>query len=848
MKTHAKPQANTHALTRRHFMQASAAVGTGVAMLPNAQAAGNSLEGYAAATSVVVGGTLDFFFRDPQAVGVGTTPYPVTFTRIGAPDVFMFNTTVAIGNQVVPANATTNGCAWAMNYRLSVPANWPSGLYYAYVGSGENATTVPFVVRPASATAGVKRLLAIPVTTIHAYNEYGGKSLYDYNSSGGVRAPKVSLDRPLTQSFNSFFDTYAQYFVRWMAKNNLAVDFCTDLDIEANPALLDPYQLYIQAGHDEYWTFARRQTMDAFVARGGNCAYLAGNTAWFRIRMEPSAGGVANRTIVCYKDAAADPVSDPNQKTINFYALPTPYPENVSMGLGFRKGCSWAGALPRPITPTVVKRAEHWAFAGTGLALGNQFGGEYVGYESDAADFVLGGDQRPYATGADSSPNTLRILGIADASNWDALSQAQGGGGELSGYAMIAVFSRGGTAGTVFNAGSTDWSYGLRPEIDGQTPTPISRITRNVIDKLSAPWTETADVRQYRTPLGSLQSYYYGVGTTAPTGSGMTLDGWVFRCFPVSVSGSVPIYRFRSTAANVPSRTYRLSTSATVPGSAGQFAADGVAFHAYPSARTGAAAIYEHTAFNSTAGLTTVYYSPVATPPAGWTAGPIRFYAPTSEGLSVAAPPPPPPSFTLGTAAASLTVVRGQGSSTAVTVSPSNGFAGVVSFTASGLPSGVTASFSPASSSSGSTLTLAASSTAATGSYTVTVTGTSPANGTTPAVVATKTLTVVVSLAPGFSLQANDNSVFMSFGGIFGDSVSFNVVKAGGFNSAVAFTVSGLPNGMNATFSPTSSTSGTVLNLKAASIFGAQRGFFTLTIKGTSGSLNAQVNVSLTVL
>ena len=54
-----------------------------------------------------------------------------------------------------------------------------------------------------------------------------------------------------------------------------------------------------------------------------------------------------------------------------------------------------------------------------------------------------------------------------------------------------------------------------------------------------------------------------------------------------------------------------------------------------------------------------------------------------------------------------------------------NGFSGSVTLSASGLPSGVTAAFSPSSTSTTSTLTLTASSSAATGTATVTVTGVS---------------------------------------------------------------------------------------------------------------------------
>ncbi len=85
----------------------------------------------------------------------------------------------------------------------------------------------------------------------------------------------------------------------------------------------------------------------------------------------------------------------------------------------------------------------------------------------------------------------------------------------------------------------------------------------------------------------------------------------------------------------------------------------------------------------------------------------------------------PAPDFTLSDSPASLSIAQGANGSSTIAVSPLNGFTGSVALSASGLPSGVTASFNPASTTGSSTLTLSASSTAATGTATVTITGTS---------------------------------------------------------------------------------------------------------------------------
>lgn|GEM_PF-2455714 len=102
----------------------------------------------------------------------------------------------------------------------------------------------------------------------------------------------------------------------------------------------------------------------------------------------------------------------------------------------------------------------------------------------------------------------------------------------------------------------------------------------------------------------------------------------------------------------------------------------------------------------------------------------------TGPGGSCGSTPPSQPSFTLSASPSSLSFAQGGSGSTTITVNSLNGFDSAVTLSASGLPSGVTASFSPSAvtpSSDGSataTLTLAASSTAATGSANLTITGT----------------------------------------------------------------------------------------------------------------------------
>jgi|GEM_PF-1689423 len=106
------------------------------------------------------------------------------------------------------------------------------------------------------------------------------------------------------------------------------------------------------------------------------------------------------------------------------------------------------------------------------------------------------------------------------------------------------------------------------------------------------------------------------------------------------------------------------------------------------------------------------------------------------------------PNYTLS-ASPNLTIPQGASGTSTITVTPQNGFSGSVSLSASGLPSGVTASFNPNPATATSTLTLTASSTATTGTVTVTIMGTS--GSLTQTTTVNLTVNVASNSPPGWS-------------------------------------------------------------------------------------------------
>jgi len=207
------------------------------------------------------------------------------------------------------------------------------------------------------------------------------------------------------------------------------------------------------------------------------------------------------------------------------------------------------------------------------------------------------------------------------------------------------------------------------------------------------------------------------------------------------------------------------------------------------------------------------------------------------------------PDFNVASAPSSLNLQRGASGSETITIGSANGFNSAVNLTASGLPSGVTASFAPtsvtpaANGSSTSTLMLTASSTATTGAATVTVTGTS---GTT---THTATFTLNVQAAPDFSMTTPPQTLTVQQGASGTDTAT--ITSLNGFNSAVALSVTGLPAGVTAAFAPTSVTptangsAASTLTVNVAST--ANLGTSTITVTGTSGATTHSATFNLTI-
>ena len=210
----------------------------------------------------------------------------------------------------------------------------------------------------------------------------------------------------------------------------------------------------------------------------------------------------------------------------------------------------------------------------------------------------------------------------------------------------------------------------------------------------------------------------------------------------------------------------------------------------------------------------------------------------TTIALTVA---PPAGDFSLEASPVGLTVAVGGSATTTVTITRLDGFPSTISFSASGLPSGVVATFTPpATTGDSTTLTLTALDTAVTGPATVTITGT----GGTLTRSTSVTLLVTPAIVGDFSLAASPVAFTLSQGDTVTGTV--NITRSNGFADEVGFTADGLPTGVTATFTPASTTDDSVAITFTASASAAP-GPATVTVTGTGGSLTRTTTIGLVV-
>ena len=321
-----------------------------------------------------------------------------------------------------------------------------------------------FVVRDDAHASDL--LFQSSVATMNAYNGWGGKSLYGFNSTG-PQAKMVSFDRPYGAGAGfTEFQRWEYPTIRFLEREGYDVTYCTNIDTHANGDLLLRHRAFLSVGHDEYWSYDMRQNVIRARDLGVNLAFFSSNTSYWQIRLEADANGQPNRRIVAHKESAlsTDPIATDGNPSNDYLVTTTWRNPPVTLPEELFKGSMWVPNIDAVAGDIVVENTSHWVFANTGLHPGDHLPG-LLGYEVDGMFSAF-------------PPNTIRL----------AHSPFVVKGSTV--YSDMTIYQAASGA-YVFGTGSMEWAYGLddtgtreRPAPPGGWISPAAQqITRNVLNR-----------------------------------------------------------------------------------------------------------------------------------------------------------------------------------------------------------------------------------------------------------------------------------------------------------------------------------------------------------------------------
>jgi len=421
--------------------------------------------GYVNKQSVIPGDTLKFY--------ISTTSATVNFVikRIVNSSTLVTAATynnITGGVKTTPDSSYYYGCNWPVALSIVIPSAWLPGMYRVDFNTSLGTNSILFMVKPPTPASYSNVLVVVPTNTWQAYNNGGGKSLYDVSSV--TRSYKVSFLRPGGNTVSyGLYNFYKQEIplTSWLNAKAQKFEYASDWDFEKDPTLASKYKIIIFAGHDEYWSALKRKQIVNFLNSGGKVMNLSGNICWWQVRYENN-----GNTLVCYKDYVPDPLLHvvDSLVTVNWYNYPVYNGENKIFGTTFNYGGYVNDGTTLPASAGyggyAAFNTQHWVYNNTGLNEGDVFGfnSTIAGYEVDGMKFSWVNGLPVNTFPSQGAPPGYKILGYSPAQRSDTSS------GELGFY-----YTPGG--GALFNAPTIDWAQGLVDDTTTQT------ITNNVLTR-----------------------------------------------------------------------------------------------------------------------------------------------------------------------------------------------------------------------------------------------------------------------------------------------------------------------------------------------------------------------------
>jgi hypothetical protein len=432
------------------------------------------IQGFTTGISTPVGGAVHFKINNQT--GNGT--YSINIYRLGyygGDGAALVTTLNHSGSPVVQPNPLVDSTTgevdagnWSVTDSWAVPANATSGVYVANVIDGSQIFQIPFVVTNPSSASNI--VFQTSDETWQAYNGFGGANLYGGNGPANTGAAfAVSYNRPIVtrDSIGTFAGPQDSLFgaeyaaIYWLEENGYDVSYISGIDTATNGSLLLNHKVFMDAGHDEYWTDSQVANVQAAVNAGVNLAFLSGNEMFWQTRLSPSIDSTAdaNRTLVSYKDTHYNMEIDPSGHDTGTFEDPRfgrpPMPSNELTGTFFQVDDGAANhVIQVPYGDTQLRFWRNTSVANT--APGNT---------ASLTDGLLGYEW-------DSSPdNGFMPAGLIDLSSstyTEPTYNTDWGSVDATGTATHNLVEyRNPTSGAlVFGAGTVFWSWGLSDQHD----------------------------------------------------------------------------------------------------------------------------------------------------------------------------------------------------------------------------------------------------------------------------------------------------------------------------------------------------------------------------------------------
>ncbi len=354
-------------------------------------------------------------------------------------------------------------CPWPETDEFTVGVAWLPGVYLArFADSLGRPGAFPFVVRSDRPAAFV---VVLPFATYQAYNDWGGTSLYGGpgatpQESYANRAVKGSFARPFSDKIIRGLFLGSDYLlVRWLEESAYDVRYMTDYDFhlgrEAEPQAI----AWLFAGHSEYWTWPMWLQANSARAQGISLGFLGGNDIYWLARFETvSVNGLDAPVVVCYKDAARDPMgTTPGLATTRFRSPPNNSLENSLVGV-----MSPGGMLVKnPPVDLVVANGSDPLMAGTGLSTGEHIP-RVAGWEGD----------RIIDNGA--TPDGIRVLFQSP--------YVPVGDSTATGLLQATIYEWPASRALVYASGEPGFAWGLSTYQQRVARPPLQRFLRNVLE------------------------------------------------------------------------------------------------------------------------------------------------------------------------------------------------------------------------------------------------------------------------------------------------------------------------------------------------------------------------------